>query len=55
MKNEVAAQRTDGTWDEVMATATELAGEMDISTVVQRREERKFLEGLMTVTIIPKA
>jgi len=47
---EVTTLRTDGKWDEVLATATELAMELDIDTVVQEKREKKFIEELTTVT-----
>jgi len=41
LKKELATLRTDGKWDEVLATATEMATELDIDTVVQEERKKK--------------
>ena len=40
IKKKVATLRTDGKWDEVLATATELAMELDIDAVVQEKRKK---------------
>ena len=40
IKKKVETLRTDGKWDEVLATATELAMELDIDAVVQEKRKK---------------